>query len=118
MKEKRRFVRIHVSFPVECKTLPSQVYFYTVSKDLGLGGLKIISKDFLSKDSFVTVNVNLIDRILNAKGKIVWCNNRRASERYISGIEFIEMNQINRIELFELINLVENDSSFNYNHLK
>ena len=115
MKDQRKFIRFGVSFPVECKALSSQLYFYTVSKNLSLGGLRIISKDFLSKDSMIKVNVNLIDKVLNIKAKIAWCNNGRASERYISGIELFEMNQVSKIELFELINSIETENSSNFN---
>ena len=115
MKNQRKFHRYGISFPVECKPLFSHLYFYTVSKDLSIGGLKIISKDFLSKDSLIKLNVNLIDRILDIKAKIAWCNNGRASERYISGIEFVEMNQISKIELFELISEIETMNISNSN---
>lgn len=108
MSEKRKNPRINVSFPVECKFLPSRSYFYTVSKDLSLNGVKIISNEFIPKDDFLKLNINFIDKILNLKVKVVWCRKERVSERYCAGLEFVEMNKGSQDELHQFLSKVYN----------
>lgn len=108
MDDKRKFPRVGVSFPVECKTLPARSYFYTVSKDLSLGGMKIISNNFLPKDDTLKVNINLIDNMLNLKAKVTWCNKERLSERYSTGLEFIETPKNSKEKLFQFLNRIFN----------
>ena len=99
MKNRRKDNRIDVSFPVECKALPSRTYFYTVSKDLSLGGTKILSNDLLKKNDTLKLNINLINAVLSLKAKVSWCNKERVSQRYTSGLEFVEITQPNLQEL-------------------
>lgn len=89
--EKRRNQRSSISFPIECNVLPGKDYFYTVTKDLSVGGVRILSDDFLSKNNCLKLNINLIDKVLGVKAKVVWCNKERACERYSAGLEFLEI---------------------------
>jgi len=106
MNNKREFPRVGVSFPVECKPLPTRNYFYTVSKDLSLGGVKIISSTFLPKNNTLKVNINLIDSMLDLKAKVAWCNKERLSERYTTGLEFVETSESSKKKLFQFLNRI------------
>ena len=99
MDDKRKHRRIDVSFPVECSLLPQRKYFYTVSRDLSLGGVKILSDVFLPKDNPFKLTINLIDKTLDIKAKVAWCNRERMVDRYSVGLEFAEVNQRNRKDL-------------------
>ncbi len=90
LMQKRKHPRVNISFPVECDALPQNDYFYTVSKDLSLGGAKIINSCFLPKGSLVKLHINLIDKVLSFKAKVAWCNQARSSERHLIGLEFVE----------------------------
>ncbi len=107
MKEKRKYQRLPVSFPVECTQLPSRNYFYTVTKDLSLGGVKIISEDFLSRGGPFKVNVNLIDKVIDLEAEVAWCNTDR-QQRFSAGLEFKNLNESNRKELSRFIGSVSN----------
>lgn len=93
MEERRENPRVGISFPVECKKLPSRGYFYTVCKDLSMVGIKIVINDFIPKDSLLKLQVNLVDSVVDLKARLVWCNKERMSERYSAGLEFIEVNK-------------------------
>lgn len=108
MVENRKSPRINVSFPVECRSLPARKYFYTVSKDLSLGGVKILSNCFLPKNDMVKVSINLIDSVLDLKAKVAWCNQERMSERYSTGLEFTETNDVSKKKLFSFLNRIFN----------
>jgi c-di-GMP-binding flagellar brake protein YcgR len=90
--ERRKYPRSGISFPVECKLPASNTYFYTVSKDISAGGIKIISNRFFSKDNLLKVSINFIDTVIELRAKIVWCNKTRAPETFHAGLQFIEIN--------------------------
>ena len=107
MKEKRQNPRVGISFPVECVSLPERKeMFYTVSKDLSLGGIKILSEDFLPTGKDLRINVNLINEMASAKAKVIWCNKEPYSDRYYAGLKFFELNKRNKTNLNHLINKI------------
>lgn len=108
MEEKRKNPRVDVSFPVECKTLPARTYFYTVSKDLSIGGVKILSNDFLPKNNLLKVNLNCINRVFDFMAKVIWCNKEPASDRYTAGLQFVEASLTDREELADFIKIMYN----------
>jgi len=93
VEDRRKHKRFNISFPVECKILPTRNYFYTVTKDLSLGGLKILNNDFISKGNLLSLDLNIIDKVLKLKAKVAWCNRERASDRHLVGLEFVEVNK-------------------------
>jgi len=109
MSDKRKNPRIEVSFPLECKNLPSRNYFYTVSKDLSLSGTRILINEFIPKDNLLKIHINLIDKVLDLKAKVVWCNKERGvSERYLIGVEFVEIGDADKEELFDFLSKINN----------
>lgn len=108
MSERRVFPRVNISFPIECSPLSQKSYFYTVSKDLSMGGVKIITNDFLPRNDSVKVKINLIDQVVGVKAKVAWCNKERISERYSAGLEFMEINAENKKALSQLLSKVYN----------
>lgn len=99
MEERRRYPRTEISFPLECKILPDCGYFYTVSKNLSLLGIKIISDQFLSKNNIVKLHVDFIDNVVNIKARVAWCSKQRACERYAAGLEFIEKTDSQKLNI-------------------
>lgn len=89
--ERRKYPRYNISFPIECKRVNLPNYFYTVTKDLSLGGARVLSDDFLPKDEPFRVTLNLVKKVFNVKAKVAWCNQERYSDRYSAGLEFIDM---------------------------
>ena len=100
--ERRKNTRAYVSFPVECNVLPGKGYFYTVSKDLSTGGARIVSNEFLQKENQLMLNINFIDKVMDVKAKVVWCNKERTVERYCAGLKFIEVPEENKKYLTSL----------------
>ncbi|OQX85026.1 MAG: hypothetical protein B6D55_08080 [Candidatus Omnitrophica bacterium 4484_70.2] len=47
----------------------------------------------------VLPNINLINEIVEAKAKIVWCSKEPYSERYQMGLCFLEMSRKNKEQL-------------------
>ena len=104
MEEKRRYPRVDVSFPVACNVLSTGRYFYTVSKNLGLEGVRVLCNKFIPRNSALKVNINLIDRVVSLKAKVIWCNKTRISDRYSAGLEFVEANKRNQRDISQFLN--------------
>ncbi len=99
MKERRQYQRVDISFPVECNELSKKNYFYTVSKDLSIGGLKMLANKFLPKNEPIKVSINLIDKMVELRAKVAWCNEMYASDNYLCGLEFVELKKNTRNEI-------------------
>ncbi len=99
MEERRKESRTIISFPVACDFLPRRNYFYTVCKDLSHNGIRIITNNFIPRGGFLKMNLNLIDKIINLKAKVMWCNKERYADRYQAGLKFIELDNISKTYL-------------------
>lgn len=106
MQDRRKYPRVDISFPVECDTLPRGNYFYTVSKDLSLGGVKIISNKFFPRNEPLKITINLIEKVVSLKARVAWCNETRAVDTYFVGLEFIGENRTSQSEILRFLNKV------------
>jgi hypothetical protein len=103
MDERRKNPRLEVSFPVECDAILKKKYFYTVCKDLSVDGIKILSNEFIAKNQDIKLNINLVDKVLGVKGKVMWCSREPVIERYAAGIRFEEISDDNKKYLSSLV---------------
>jgi len=99
MEDKRKEPRTPISFPVACDFLPQQSYFYTVCKDLSSCGIRLITNDFIPRGRLLKINLNLIDKVIDLKAKVMWCNKQRYSDRYYTGLEFADVDKTNQAYL-------------------
>ena len=99
MEERRKEPRSVISFPVACDFLPRRSYFYTVCKDLSYGGIRIITNNFIPRGHLLKINLNLIDKIIDVKAKVMWCNKERFADRYHAGLRFIEVEDTDKTYL-------------------
>ncbi|MBN2482585.1 MAG: PilZ domain-containing protein [Candidatus Omnitrophica bacterium] len=106
-KERRQENRIGISFPVECTLLPDRKkVFYTVSRDLSMGGVRILTEDFVSPGQDIKLSINLINALAEVKAQVAWCNKRSYSEQYYVGLKFDEINEKNKSNLGKFIDKV------------
>jgi len=105
-ENRRKDNRTDISFPVECDLLPTKSFFCTVSKDLSFSGAKIITDRFLAKGDILKVHINLIDQVMEIRARVAWCNKERSSERYLTGVEFTEINRTNKGTLSKLLDTI------------
>jgi c-di-GMP-binding flagellar brake protein YcgR len=106
-QDRRKAQRTDISFPVECDVLPKNSYFYTVSKDLSKSGAKILTDRFIPKGNVIKIHLNIIDQVVEIKAKVAWCNKERVSPRYLTGVEFVEINRTDKGALSRLLNTIQ-----------
>jgi len=105
--EKRKSPRTDISFPVECDLIPDNSYFCTVSKDLSGSGAKIIVENFIPKGNIIKIHLNIIDRVVEIKARVAWCNKERVSDRYTAGVEFLEVSKAHNGALSKLLSTIQ-----------
>ncbi|MFO8053372.1 MAG: PilZ domain-containing protein [Candidatus Omnitrophota bacterium] len=106
MADKRRYFRHKLAFPAEYQQMSSLQYSHTVTKDLSLGGVKIIGENFISKGKMLKLKLNLPKRVFNFKTRVAWCNRERFSDRYCLGCEFVETPQFYKSQYRQFLNNV------------
>ncbi|PIQ89562.1 MAG: hypothetical protein COV72_02760 [Candidatus Omnitrophica bacterium CG11_big_fil_rev_8_21_14_0_20_42_13] len=101
---KRRFPRFNYSIPVKYQLRNELIPFYTVTRDISVGGLKILTNKFIPPNTDISIEVKLTsERIINAKTKVAWSNRIEHSEQYLSGLKFFEINPDDRQNVSELV---------------
>ena len=70
----------------------------TLLKDLGAGGMRLLSRDFLPVDSKVKLEFFLTpaSEALLAVGKVVWIQKVPYSYQHEVGIQFLDISEMNR----------------------
>lgn len=69
-------------------------------------GVKIVSNNFIPKDSFLKLHVNLVDAVVDLKAKLIWCSKERMADRYSAGLQFVELNEQGKASLAHFLGKV------------
>jgi hypothetical protein len=97
MNERRENHRFDTAFPVECILLPERKkIFFTVSRNMSLGGIKILLDQFLPVGKGLKLQINLANEVAEARATIAWCNKLPFADRYAAGLRFLEVNTENK----------------------
>ena len=98
--EKRRYKRRVISLNIEYDLSPHQVYMESKSKDIGGGGICLITSEPLEKGKELLIKMFLPDnqKPFFINGKVVWNSPyvENSSEVYLNGIEFFNINEHDR----------------------
>lgn len=104
-EEKRRFLRIGVRVPIRYQVRGIPEFNNTVSENLSSNGLGFKSHEFITPGTAVMLEINLLSRCLRPIGKISWSAPLPHSDRYRSGVEFLELEHREEEYLTDYIDL-------------
>jgi len=98
MENKRREKRIKEENKLICeivsgnKILKCKKIFYTLTKDISLGGVNIRTDTFLPVDTVVKIELSLpkMHKIVCIKGKVKWAKSLYGNEVFEIGLEFVD----------------------------
>lgn len=104
-EEKRRFPRIniHTSIHYRIRGLPQ--FDSALSDNVSAGGLSFISDRFIPPLTTVMLEINILSRILRPVGRVAWVSPLSHSDRNRFGIEFLEMDPIEKNYLTDYVNM-------------
>ena len=98
MENKRREKRIKEENKLICeivsdnKTLRCKKVFYTLTKDISLGGVNIRTDTFLPVDTVVKIELSLpkMQKLVCIKGRVKWAKSLYEDEVFEMGLEFVD----------------------------
>ncbi|MFQ5681522.1 MAG: PilZ domain-containing protein [Candidatus Omnitrophota bacterium] len=106
ISEQRIFPRFHYSIPIKYCPKNNTASIYTVTRDISVGGLKILTHSFLPRGTNVSVEVKVPSSsgVVNALASVVWSNRISHSEQYLSGLRFSEIEDRDKKNISDLVN--------------
>ena len=94
--EKRRFQRMDSNLPLRYKNLKTAtVPMGSVTRDIGEGGIRFKTKEFISLACRLVVEVTLptVPKPVKAISKVAWIRKLSSGEQYELGNQFLEISK-------------------------
>ncbi len=104
IKEKRRFPRISTKFPIRYQIKRGGFFASALTVDLSLSGTRLNTDRFFPRGLNLNLELNILSKIVNSVGRVIWSQPLPHSDRYQMGIEFIEINSQDKNYLSDYIN--------------
>ncbi|MCM8756760.1 MAG: PilZ domain-containing protein [Candidatus Omnitrophica bacterium] len=122
-KERRKYPRLNTSVEIEYWVSKEDTFMKTVTKNIGAGGVCIVSEEKIGKDTILFFKIDLSDgkKFIQAKGKVVWSSEFYSSSLekivYNLGIEFIEISDEDRQRIYDyVIGRITPEDTLKYNN--
>ena len=103
-KEKRQFQRFNAKFPIRYQIKRGGFFASALTADVSLSGTRLNADRFFPRGLNLNLQLNILSKIINPIGKVIWSQPLPHSNRYQMGIEFIEINPQDKNYLSDYIN--------------
>ena len=103
--DKRISPRIKVSAALRYQIRGTSDFNNVLSDNVSVTGLGFINDGFIAPSSNLTMEINILSRILNPIGRIAWSSPLPHSNKYRLGVEFLEINPVERRYLNDYIGI-------------
>lgn len=104
-EEKRSSPRLSAKIPLRCQVRGLGGYESAVSEDISVGGVGFTNDRFISKDTYLNLEINLFSRIINAIGRVTHVNSLPHADKYHFGVQFLELDLNQKKYLSDYINM-------------
>ena len=108
--EKRRFQRVDSDLPIKYKNLKaSTVAMTSVTKNIGSGGIRFKTNEFISLACRLVVEVTLptMQRPIKAISKVAWIRKLASGEQYELGNQFLEISKEDKGLITDYVNRLD-----------
>lgn len=103
--EKRHSRRIELRTPIRYQIRGSADYNSAISDNISEGGLALTTDRFIPVATTVMFQIKLLSHILNPIGRIAWAQTVAHSDKNRFGVEFMELNPLEKNYLADYINM-------------
>lgn len=103
--EKRYFPRIKLYTPVRYQIRGKPDFCNGVGKDISGKGISLIIDRFIAPSGNLSLQINVLRRVLNPIGKVVWSHPLSHADRFHTGIEFVEFDPAEKKYLDDFIDM-------------
>ncbi|MGE4357147.1 MAG: PilZ domain-containing protein [Candidatus Omnitrophota bacterium] len=106
LENRRRYKRINFDTSVTYQTTGNRRINYTLAKDISEGGMGILLEEFVPKDTEIILEFSLKKNSnpIRSKARVVWIQKFPYIERYRAGLEFKEIEDLQRANIKRFIN--------------
>jgi len=105
IKEKRQFRRISAKFPIRYRIRRGGFFASALTENLSLSGARLNADRFFPQGLNLNLELNILSKIINPVGRVVWSQPLPHSNRYKMGIQFIEINPQDKNYLTDYVNM-------------
>ncbi len=104
--ERRRFKRVGLGVPVKYKYKYSNEFGSTLTQNISAGGARLIFDKFIpvNTEFMLELGLDKFTSMLSALGKVVWVQKAPHCERYLCGLEFEEIDEQQKKDIFGYVN--------------
>ena len=95
-ENKRLLPRVDVHTPLRYQVRGTPSMSTAVIDNISSGGLSFIDQHYVSPTTILNLEVNLLARVFNTTGRVVWVTPMPHSYRYRVGVQFVEINPVQK----------------------
>lgn len=108
-EEKRQYQRFEVKLPVRYQIMCTENFANTLTCDISAGGLRVLTEEFIAPETKLVLEINFVNssHVINTSGKVIWSQSVPHTDRYESGISFLEMTQNDQEDVLECLNRLQ-----------
>lgn len=108
MKEKRRFIRHPICYPLEFKYAPKKIKERTKTLNVSEGGLLFLSRHPLKKSEIVILKMPLRGKVFRVEAKVMHATkDSENTDLFNIGVSFYRYSDAFRVKLVEQIYLID-----------
>ena len=106
MKEinNRKYPRLSLAVPLRYKIRGQTQFGSSVTRDISTGGVRFTSESYIKPATDISLEIGILSKVINSIGKVKWSQSLPHSNRYQIGLEFIELETLNKNFLSDYIN--------------
>ena len=102
-EERRKFTRIRAKCPLKYKMKRGDFYASALTEDISLCGARIDTDRTFPIGLKLKLGLNILSEIINPIGRVVWSKQLADSDEYCMGIEFIQIEGLEKDHLSDYI---------------
>ena len=92
-QDKRRFPRMKIRVPLRCQVRGAQEFNNVLTDNISSGGLGFVHDSFIAPSTNLMLEVNVLLSVLNPIGRVAWASPLPHSDKYMLGVEFVEIDR-------------------------
>ena len=104
-KDKRRFPRISLRAPLRYQIRGVPEFNHAICDNISSGGISFTGEQFIPTATTLMLEINVLSRILRPVGKIAWSQSLPHSDRKRLGVEFLELNHVDKNYLSDYLDM-------------
>ena len=107
-KERRRFIRHPICYPLEFEHASKKIRERTNTLNVGEGGLLFLSKHPLKKDEIIILKMPLQDKVFRVKAKVMHTTkDSENTDLFNVGVSFYRYSDAFKVKLVEQLYLID-----------